>query len=96
MKEVVKLADAAGAGAGVKGIATDESLDYFGGQLAYATDSYGVSATFSTNEDGVDSEVKYLAFKEKLKTIKPKLRYWKKCIHWLRGLRKLRGLLRGF
>jgi len=51
-----------GSGAGTKGIATDESLDYFGGQLAYAADSYGLSATFSTNEDGTDSEVKYLAF----------------------------------
>jgi len=51
-----------GSGAGTKGIATDESLDYFGGQLSYAADSYGLSATFSTNEDGTDSEVKYLAF----------------------------------
>jgi len=51
-----------GSGAGVKGIATQESLDYFGGQLAYTAYSYGLSATYSTNEDGVDSEVTYVAF----------------------------------
>ena len=51
-----------GSGAGTKGIATDESLDYFGGQIAYTADSYGLSATLSTNEDGTDSEVKYVAF----------------------------------
>ena len=44
------------------GIMTKESLDYFGGQLAYAGDSYGVSATYASRETSTTAETIYWGF----------------------------------
>ena len=49
-----------GSGASTKGLMTNESVDYYGGQLAYTADSYGVSATFSTNETSTTEETSYI------------------------------------
>ena len=48
-----------GSGSGTKGLMTDESLDYVGGQLAYSTDSYGVSVTYATKDDSASAETIY-------------------------------------
>jgi len=48
-----------GSGASSKGLMTKESLDYFGGQLAYAGDSYGVSATYALRETSTTAETTY-------------------------------------
>ena len=43
------------------GIATDESADSYAFNAAYTGDSYGVSVTYATVEDGVDNDT-YTAF----------------------------------
>ena len=40
-----------------EGLMTKDGLDYFGGQLAYSGDSYGVSATYASIEATIDSTV---------------------------------------
>ena len=50
-----------GSGSTTKGLMTEESIDYYGGQLAYTTDSYGVSLTLSTNEESTTAETVYTA-----------------------------------
>ena len=50
-----------GSGSTTKGLMTDESVDYYGGQLAYSTDSYGASVTIATLEESATAETKYLA-----------------------------------
>ena len=51
-----------GSGASTKGLMTKESLDYFGGQLAYTADSYGVSATYASKETSTTAETIYWGF----------------------------------
>jgi len=51
-----------GSGASTKGLMTKQSLDYFGGQLAYASDSYGVSATYASRETSTTAETIYWGF----------------------------------
>ena len=51
-----------GSGASTKGLMTKASLDYFGGQLAYASDSYGVSATYASRETSTTAETIYWGF----------------------------------
>ena len=46
----------AGAGTG-DGLMTKDGTDYYGGQLAYAADSYGVSVTYANLESNDDSTV---------------------------------------
>ena len=38
---------------------TDEGLDYFGGQIAYSTDSYGASVTYATKDESATAETVY-------------------------------------
>ena len=51
-----------GSGASAKGLLTNDSLDYFGGQLAYSSDSYGVSATYASRETSATAETVYWGF----------------------------------
>ena len=51
-----------GSGASSKGLMTDASLDYFGGQLSYAADSYGISATYASRETSTTAETVYWGF----------------------------------
>ena len=51
-----------GSGASAKGLMTDASLDYFGGQLSYAADSYGISATYASRETSTTAETVYWGF----------------------------------
>ncbi len=52
-----------GSGSTTDGLMTEESTDYFGGQLAYSTDNYGVSVTYASKDDadtnGVSAETIY-------------------------------------
>ena len=48
-----------GSGSTTKGLMTEESVDYFGGQLAYSTDSYGASVTYATKEENATQETVY-------------------------------------
>ena len=51
-----------GSGASAKGLMTDASLDYFGGQISYAADSYGISATYASRETSTTAETVYWGF----------------------------------
>ena len=47
----------AGPGTSTAGLMTKEGTDYYGGQIAYAADSYGVSATYANLESSDDTTV---------------------------------------
>ena len=51
-----------GSGASAKGLMTNASLDYFGGQISYAADSYGISATYASRETSTTAETVYWGF----------------------------------
>ena len=49
-----------GSGSVADGLMSKESTDYWGGQLAYTADSYGLSATYATKETSTTEETVYL------------------------------------
>ena len=48
-----------GSGSTTGGLMTDEGIDYFGGQIAYSTDSYGASVTYATKDESATAETVY-------------------------------------